>query len=322
MPSRALLTEVQTISNAEIVQALANIKIVATSGITSTFPATASTLAGLSVAQTFSAAQTFSSTINIAATTSTAGQILQGGERFIHTFQPSGQNQNVFIGFQAGRTSVMTGGGNVGIGRAALQSITGGANNLCFGDGVAFGLTSGSSNIIIGQGAAGSITTGSTNCAVGVGSMGALTTTSDNCAFGHQALGLQTGTQNVGVGKNAGYYSTSNNGTYIGHTAGIATATVGGLVGVAITTGANNTMLGQASSSTSATGTYRTAIGSDSRCQSDNAIKLGRDTLDKVIIPSWATAPTTSLSAGMLYYDTTLAKLRVYTTAWETITSV
>jgi hypothetical protein len=121
---------------------------------------------------------------------------------------------------------------------------------------------------------------------------------------------------------NAGYYSTSANGTYIGQSAGIATATVGGLVGVAITTGANNTMLGQASSSTSATGTYRTAIGSDSRCQSDNAIKLGRDTLDKVIIPSWADAPTTSLSAGMLYYDTTLAKLRVYTTAWETITSV
>ena len=36
-------------------------------------------------------------------------------------------------------------------------------------------------------------------------------------------------------------------------------------------------MIGTASSSTSATGTYRTAIGSDSRCQSDNAIKLGRD---------------------------------------------
>jgi len=81
-------------------------------------------------------------------------------------------------------------------------------------------------------------------------------------------------------------------------------------------------MLGQGSGSTSATGNYRTAIGSDSRCQSDNSIKLGRDTLDKVIIPSWSTAPTTSLSAGMLYYDTTLAKLRVYTTAWETITSI
>ena len=62
MPSRALLTEVQTISNAEIVQALANIKIVATSGITTTFPATASTLAGLAIAQTFTASQTLNTT--------------------------------------------------------------------------------------------------------------------------------------------------------------------------------------------------------------------------------------------------------------------
>ena len=299
MPSRALLTEVQTISNAEIVQALANIKIVATSGITSTFPATASTLAGLSVANTFTANQAFSGTINLVATTSTAGQITQGGERFIHTFQPSGQNQNVFIGFQAGRTSVMTGGGNVGIGRAALQSLTGGANNLAFGDAAAYTLTSGSSNIIIGASAGNAITGGSTNCAVGVGSMASLTTTSDNCAFGHQALGLQTGAQNVGVGKNAGYSSTSNNGTYIGQTAGFATATVGGLVGVAITTGANNTMLGQASSSTSATGTYRTAIGSDSRCESNNAIKLGRDTLDVVLLPKMTQAEMATAAATL-----------------------
>ena len=83
MPSRALLTEVQTISNAEIVQALANIKIVATSGIISTFPATASTLAGLSVANTFTANQAFSGTISLVATTATAGMIFQAGTRTV-----------------------------------------------------------------------------------------------------------------------------------------------------------------------------------------------------------------------------------------------
>ena len=71
MPSRALLTEVQTIPNADIVQALANLKITATSGITTTLPATASTLAGLSLTQTFTAANTFSLTTD--ATSSTAG---------------------------------------------------------------------------------------------------------------------------------------------------------------------------------------------------------------------------------------------------------
>ena len=210
----------------------------------------------------------------------------------------------------------------MGIGRAVLQSLTSGGNNLCFGDGTAFRITSGSSNIVIGQGAATALTTGSANVAVGVLSLGACVSAIQSVAVGYQSLGLNTSNSNVGVGMNSGYYSTSANGTYIGQSAGIATAAVGGLSGVAITTGANNTMLGQASSSTSATGTYRTAIGSDSRCQSDNSIKLGRDTLDKVIIPSWATAPTTSLSAGMLYYDTALNKLRVYTTAWETITSI
>jgi hypothetical protein len=57
-------------------------------------------------------------------------------------------------------------------------------------------------------------------------------------------------------------------------------------------------MLGTYAGSTSASGTYRTAIGSDSICESNNAIKLGRDTLDVVLLPKMteaqlATAATT-----------------------------
>ena len=314
----------------------------------------ATTLAGLQMTQTFTQVNTFSSStaststtsgavvitgglgvggnayvggaINIAATTSTAGQITQGGERFIHTFTQSGQNQNVFIGFQAGRTSVMSGGGNIGIGRACLQGLTNGANNLCFGDGVAYGMTTGSSNVIIGQASGNTLTTGNNNAAVGVNSLKSGNTTA--CvASGYNALRDALSNSHVAVGFNAGYSITGTAGasgynTCIGDSSGTATSLVGGLTGIAITTGTNNTMLGAKTSATSASGTYRTAVGSDSICQSDNSIKLGRDTLDKVIIPSWAAAPTTSLSAGMLYYDTVLAKLRVYTTAWETITSV
>ena len=98
---------------------------------------------------------------------------------------------------------------------------------------------------------------------------------------------------------------------------------VGGLTGAKITSGANNTMIGQAATSTSATGTYRTAIGSESRCNADSAIKLGRDTLDRVIFPSWTADPTTDLVVGMVIFRSDTSTLKVYTsTGWKTITAV
>ena len=309
--------------------------------VTLTLPITTTTLAGLAVTQAFTQVNTFSNAtaststasgavvitgglgvggnayvggvINLPATTSTAGQITQGGERFIHTFQPSGQNQNVFIGFQAGRTSVMSGGGNLGIGRAVLQSLTNGSNNLCFGDGVAYAVTSGSANVMIGQASANNLTTGSNNVGCGVNSLKLLVSGQSNAAIGYGALESHTGSNSVGAGFNCGQLSTGNNNAFFGHTAGTATATVGGLAGVAITTGANCTMLGQASSSTSNAGTYRTAIGSDSRCQSDNAIKLGRDysATNAGDITILAQIPTANLPAasasnkGAIVYNTT-----------------
>ena len=74
---------------------------------------------------------------------------------------------------------------------------------------------------------------------------------------------------------------------------------MGGLAGAQITSGANCTMIGQASSSTSATGNYRTAIGSDSRCESNNAIKLGRDTLDVVLLPKMTQAQMATAAATL-----------------------
>ena len=310
--------------------------------VTLTLPITSTTLAGLAVTQAFTQVNTFSNAtasnstisgavvitgglgvggnayvggvINIPATTSTAGQITQGGERFIHTYQPSGQNQNVFIGFQAGRTSTMTGGGNVGIGRAVLQSLTGGANNLCFGDGVAYAMTSGSSNVIIGQASGNTLTTGNNNTAVGVNSLKSGNTT--GCvASGYNALRDALSNSHVAVGFNAGYSITGTAGnsgynTCIGDSAGTATSLVGGLTGEAMLTGTNNTMLGAKTSATSASGTYRTAVGSDSICESNNAIKLGRDTLDVVLLPKMtqaemATAATTlGIVKGAIVYCT------------------
>ena len=300
--------------------------------VTLTLPSTTTILAGLSPSQTFTSTNIFSSptpstttasgavvisagglgvfgnayiggVINIAATTSTAGQITQGGERFIHTYQPSGQQQNVFIGFQAGRTSTMSGGGNVGIGRAALQSLTGGANNLCFGDAAAYLLTAGSANIVIGQSNGQGLRSGNNNCLIGVGANNAGDTTS-NSAFGYQSLKSTLNNGNSAFGFNAGNTLTGSANTNgfnscFGYTAGSQVQTIGGLTSAVLTTGTNNTMLGTYAGSTSATGTYRTAVGSDSICESNNAIKLGRDTLDVVLLPKMTQAEMATAAATL-----------------------
>ena len=322
MPSRAVLTEVQTIPNADIVQALANLKIVATSGITTTLPTTSSTLAGLSVANTFTAAQSFSSTLNIVATTATAGQILQAGTRFIHTY---GSN-NLFVGSAAGKISGTIGSGNVSLGRDSLTSLTSGSNNTCLGDQSGYFISSGSSNMLVGTYAGVGITIGSQNVAMGVAALRTIAANGDCTAIGHQALYYATGQKNTGIGSNASWTCTSGSkNTFIGEYSGASADTIGGLLGVGFTTGSNNTMLGQNTSTTSATGNYRTAIGSDSRCQNDNAIKLGRDTLDVVILPSMTTTVRNAVSspaAGSFIFNSTTSKLNFYNgTAWEAVTS-
>jgi len=322
MPSRALLTEVQTIPNADIVQALANLKIVATSGITTTLPTTSSTLAGLSVANTFTAAQSFSSTISLVTTTSTTGQILQATKRLLHTYGTS----NIFLGSEAGNFTTTGLGKNIAIGRITLQSLQGGVGNIAIGDACGFSITGGSSNMLFGEFSGNLITSGSQNCALGVSSLRGVTTTSENTAIGFQALYSTTGSKNTGIGVNSSWTCTSGSkNTFIGEYSGASTDTIGGLTGIGITTGSNNTMLGQNTASTTAAGTYRTAIGSDSRCQNNNAIKLGRDTLDVVILPSMTTAVRDAYATpagGSLIFNTSTSKLNFYNgTAWEAVTS-
>jgi hypothetical protein len=176
---------------------------------------------------------------------------------------------------------------------------------------------------MIGQASANSLTTGSNNVGCGVYSLKLLVSGSGNSACGYGALESNTGSNSVGVGFNSGNASTGNSGVFVGHTAGFSTATVGGLAGVAITSAVNCTMLGQGSGSTSATGDYRTAIGSDSRCNAANALKLGRDTLDRVIFPSWTADPASDLVVGMVIFRSDTSTLKVYTsTGWKTITAI
>jgi hypothetical protein len=89
-------------------------------------------------------------------------------------------------------------------------------------------------------------------------------------------------------------------------------------------------MLGAKTSMTSASGTYRTAVGSDSICQNNNAIKLGRDENDVVILPSMTTTQRNAYATpvgGSLIFNVTTGKLNFWNStaaipAWEEVTSL
>jgi hypothetical protein len=253
--------------------------------------------------------------LDIVTSSSTAGQLTQNGSRLMHTYG----TQNLFVGLDAGNFTLgatATGAlSNLGFGREALKSVTTGQRNCCFGDVVSNLLTYGSDNTIFGTFAGSALTTANGNTAIGKSALGTNATSLRNTAIGMNALGSCIGAANVAVGFNAAQALTGTAGTNafnvcIGYAAGLQVQTIGGITAASLTTGTNNTMLGTNAGSTVATGTYRTAVGSDSICESNNAIKFGRDTLDVVLLPKMtqaqmATAATTlGTVKGALVYCT------------------
>jgi hypothetical protein len=304
---------------------------------TLTLPITSTTLAGLAVTQAFSAANTFSLTtdatsstaggsvtisgglavakkafigtlLDLVATTATAGQITQAGTRLLHTFGGTG---NIWLGLTTGNTTgTLTGSNNVGIGTSAGKSMTTGANNMLIGSSSGEFITSGFNNVAVGISAGYNIGAGTYNTAIGYTALQFGGSGGYNTAIGVASL------QNITSG-------TLN--TCIGSDSGDDTSSVGGLTGANITSGASNTLIGALAASTSATGSFRTAIGSGARCQNNNAIKLGRDTLDVVILPSMTTDLRNAVSspaAGSFIFNSTTNKLNFYNgTVWEEVTS-
>jgi len=311
---------------------------------TLTLPITSTTLAGLSVAQTFTAAQTFSQAVSltldsdatssttggtltvtggasvskklfvgtlldIVATTATAGQITQAGARLFHTFGGTG---NIWLGLTTGNTAgALVGTNNLGIGTSAGKSMTSGANNLLIGGNSGEFITSGYNNCCVGISSGYNIGTGILNVAIGYSALQFGGSGGYNCAIGQASLqNITSGTLNTCIGSDAG---------------DVDGVVVGGLTGKNITSGGNNTIIGAGAGTTLATGNYRTAIGSDSRCQNNNAIKLGRDENDVVILPSMTTTQRNAYATpvgGSLIFNSTTSKLNFYNgTAWEAVTS-
>jgi hypothetical protein len=153
-------------------------------------------------------------------------------------------DSNTAIGYQAGQVSNGTYGGNTFVGYQSGKASTT-AYTCSF-----FGESSGLSN-----------TTGANNTALGGSALRANTTASNNTAVGYQAGDTNTtGRTNVFLGYQAGYTSNTNSdngntcvGAYAGFnlTTGVANTFIGstrpgsGIAsGIVVTTGSNNTILG------------------------------------------------------------------------------
>jgi hypothetical protein len=162
-------------------------------------------------------------------TSPTVGVVTKGGVPFLHDFGA----QNVFLGAQAGNTS-LTGGFNTGIGASALKSVTSGGGNAALGGNALFANQTGTLNSAVGGSSLEANTVGFRNSAFGAAALQANLAGASNSAFGMFALGsskgnnnvavgsfalaaLTTGDTNIAVGTNAGSSLTSGTGNiYVG----------------------------------------------------------------------------------------------------------
>lgn len=173
------------------------------------------------------------------------------------------------------------------------------------------GTGAGSANVSIGSTSALSLTTGSYNVAIGEASLYNVTTNSHNVAIGRYA-GTSSGSnatanhsQSIFIGSGTGWLS---GGTALTNTT---------IIGYNLRTNLSNVFMLGRSDQTILIG-EGTSVGSGSILQIDSTTK-------GFLPPRMTTTQKNAIAtpaAGLMVYDSTLNKLCVYTTAWETVTSV
>lgn len=184
------------------------------------------------------------------------GIVYKGTAKFIHSYIPgydtgggvmaaAGFGGNVFIGLNAGNTTmtatnISAGGGNIGIGSAALSGLT--------------GVGGGYQNTGIGINAGILISTGTNNFAMGPNSLTKVTTTSDNVAIGSTAGQFFTGSGNTFIGTQSGK---GVNGT----STGSYNMTLGFQAGLALTSSTYNILIGATAGNTITSGSRNVIIG-------------------------------------------------------------
>src|SRR3990167_4991425 len=121
--------------------------------------------------------------LTIPTTTAAVGQIIQAGNRLLHTF---GTN-NMFLGITAGNTTLTVANAvvNLGIGLQALSALTDGNWNVVVGHSSAQMLTTGIQNTVLGTAALQIATSAGGNVSIGLGSLAQLLTGTANIAVGN-----------------------------------------------------------------------------------------------------------------------------------------
>lgn len=165
---------------------------------------------------------------------------------------------NVGIGFEA-LMSLTNGGTNTAIGKTALRSCTSGGGNFALGSRALYSLTTSSNNVAIGTNALEDCT-GDANVAIGISALLQCTDGGANIAIGQNSLSVGTANStfnnNVGIGYEAFKNLTGARGTAIGfqalisNTSGTDNVGIGNQAGYtstganANTTGVQNTYIG------------------------------------------------------------------------------
>ncbi len=180
-------------------------------------------------------------------------------------------DNNTFIGYQAGLLANGSSGGNTAIGASAFDgAMTTGATNTAVGIN-AMGAATGSAtnNVAIGSGALAGVHTVDETTAVGAGALAANTSGTGNTAVGFEALNdvAGAGDDNTAVGHQAGdKLTTADNSVAIGADALGAATTSGdntavGAQSLVANTAAGNTAVGYNSLAANVAGTQCVAVG-------------------------------------------------------------
>lgn len=237
----------------------------------------------------------------------------------------------LFIGVSAGEFNV-TGTDNIGIGNSALLTNKTGNENTAVGHGA---LTNniGGTNCAFGQLSLQLNTTGNLNVAIGANALQNNTTGSSNSVLGQGALRLNTtGSNNIAIGKDAGRNIASgadntivNTSIFIGDTTRALADNQQNQIVIGVNSiglGSNTTVLGNS-------GTVTTAIYGDlllgGTTPITSAMLAMTSTTEGFLPPRMTTTQKNAIATpatGLVIFDTTLGKLCVFSTTWQTITSV
>jgi hypothetical protein len=276
----------------------------------------------------------FGSNAMQANTTGVANNAMGNGALFSNT---TGSTNNA-MGWGALYNNV-SGNGNTAVGGNALNLCTSG-QNTAIGYLAGAGITSGVYNLGIGINVMQATMTGDYNSAAGVNTLGSNTSGGQNSAFGLNSLySNTTGSNNTALGRALQNSTTASNNIGVGWLAGVYNTTVGNQVFInsldrtdydgdqnkspiyiqqhATLTSQVLAFNGHVRISTSGAGGGTPSVSSSALMQFDS-------TTEGIRFPRMTTTQRNAIASpvsGLLIYNTSTAKLNVYTTAWEEVTS-